>query len=175
MTRGDLMMRSAGPQRGPAPSWTPGTSALIVTYPDEILEHAVAKMAVNGVGRLPVVDRNHPTRLIGCLGRAGIAAAWRELLDEEEVREAGWLTSRMRLLRKNVRRVLEAAADSEWVQERDDGRPLLIRELSEPLVGRGGLPAMCLDRLGHREGPPIVHEVRQKPDAHQRLGTELSG
>jgi CBS domain-containing protein len=84
-----------------------GPSSLILTYPDEILEQAVAKMAVNGVGRLPVVDRNDPKRLIGCLGRSGIAVGWGELLEEEEVREAGWLTSRMRLLRRNVRRVLE--------------------------------------------------------------------
>jgi CIC family chloride channel protein len=113
VTRGDLMHALGRAAAETGTVLDAGTSALIVTYPDEILEHAVAKMAVNGVGRLPVVDRNHPNRLIGCLGRAGIAAAWRELLDEEEVREAGWLTSRMRLLRKNVRRVLEAAADSE--------------------------------------------------------------
>lgn len=65
-------------------------------------------MAAHDIGRLPVVDRDEPTRLVGYLGRTGIAAAWRVLLEEEEVREAGWLTSHMRLLRRNVRRVLKS-------------------------------------------------------------------
>jgi hypothetical protein len=53
-----------------------------------------------------VSPADNPTRLVGYLGRTGIADAWRELVHEEEVREAGWLTSRVRLLRRNVRRVL---------------------------------------------------------------------
>ena len=40
------------------------------------------------------------------LGRTGIATAWRLLLQEEETREAGWLTAHGRLLRMQVRRVL---------------------------------------------------------------------
>ena len=83
-----------------------GASALIVTYPDELLEEAVAKMARQRLGRLPVVDRRDPTRLVGYLGRAAIATAWHELLEEEQLREAGWLTSRVRLLRRNLTRVL---------------------------------------------------------------------
>jgi CBS domain-containing protein len=81
-----------------------GTSSLVVTYPDELLDEAMAKMARHKLGRLPVVHRRDPTRLLGYLGRAAIAAAWQELIEEEQVREAGWLTSRARLLRKNLRR-----------------------------------------------------------------------
>jgi CBS domain-containing protein len=83
-----------------------GSSRLIVAYPDELLEEAVARMAREGIGRLLVVDRSEPKRLLGYLGRTGIADAWRERVHEEEVREAGWVTSRVRLLRRNVRRVL---------------------------------------------------------------------
>ena len=83
-----------------------GTSPPIVAYPDEILEEAVDKMNGHGIGRLPVVEREHPTRLLGYLGRKGIAEAWEGLRDEDQVREAGWITSRTRLLRRKVRQVL---------------------------------------------------------------------
>jgi CIC family chloride channel protein len=106
VTRADLV--KALQRSGAAGSTVADVAAspVIVTYTDELLEEAVAKMAAHGIGRLPVVDRDQPTRLLGYVGRTGIAAAWRELLHEEEVREAGWLTSRMRLLRRNLRRVL---------------------------------------------------------------------
>ena len=84
-----------------------GSSQLIVAYPDELLEEAVARMARKGIGRLLVVDRSDPRRLLGYLGRTGIADAWRELVREEEVREAGWITARIRLLRRNIRRVVD--------------------------------------------------------------------
>jgi H+/Cl- antiporter ClcA len=83
-----------------------GSSPPVVAYPDEMLEEAVDKMIGHGVGRLPVVEREHPTKLLGYLGRKGIAEAWEDLREEDQVREAGWITSRARLLRSKVRRVL---------------------------------------------------------------------
>ena len=52
-----------------------GTRDIIVTYPDELLHDASAKMLRNHIGRLPVVDRYDPHRVIGYLGRPGIMAA----------------------------------------------------------------------------------------------------
>lgn len=78
----------------------------VVTYPDELLEEAVAKMARHRIGRLPVVVRDHPDHVLGHLGRAEIAGAWHRLLEEEHVREGGWLSRRVRLMRRNVRRAL---------------------------------------------------------------------
>jgi chloride channel protein, CIC family len=49
-------------------------------------------MARAEIGRLPVVDRRDPKRLVGYIGRTGIADAWREQVREEEVREAGWFS-----------------------------------------------------------------------------------
>jgi H+/Cl- antiporter ClcA/CBS domain-containing protein len=83
-----------------------GSSPPVVAYPDEMLEEAVDKMIGHGVGRLPVVEREHPTKLLGYLGRKGIAEAWEDLREEDQVREAGWITSHARLLRSKVRRVL---------------------------------------------------------------------
>jgi chloride channel protein, CIC family len=106
VTRGDLMTALARAGTRESTVREVGVSRLVVAYPDELLEEAVAKMARHKVGRLAVVDRHEPKRMIGYLGRAEIAAAWHELLMEEHQREAGWLTSRLRLLRRNVSRVL---------------------------------------------------------------------
>jgi CBS domain-containing protein len=106
VTRGDLTKALMRPDAADITIQQAGSSNLIVAYPDELLEEAIARMARKGIGRLLVVNRDQPTQLLGYLGRTGIADAWRQLVQEEEVREAGWITSRVRLLRKNVRRVL---------------------------------------------------------------------
>jgi len=103
LTRGDLMKALERAGEEDSTERDAGASELVVTYPDEVLEEAVAKMARHHIGRLPVVDRDEPTRLLGYLGRAAIATAWREVMDEEHLREAGWLTSRFRLLRSVAR------------------------------------------------------------------------
>ena len=106
ITRGDVV-RAMERKSDPMPSvLAAGSSPPIVAYPDEMLEEAVDKMIVHGVGRLPVVEREHPTKLLGYLGRKGIAEAWEDLREEDQVREAGWITSRTRLFRRKVRRVL---------------------------------------------------------------------
>jgi CIC family chloride channel protein len=71
-----------------------GTRNVVVTYPDEALHDASAKMLLNNIGRLPVVDRKDPGHVVGYLGRHGIMAARLRRLDEEHVRESGWLRSR---------------------------------------------------------------------------------
>jgi CIC family chloride channel protein len=113
VTRGDLMRAAASGLEGTRSVLLAGSQSLIVTYPDELLEEAVDKMARHDIGRLPVVDRRHPGRLLGYLGRKGIAAAWREIAEEEQVREAGWLSGRARLLRMKVRRVISEGDDPE--------------------------------------------------------------
>ncbi|MCP8304285.1 MAG: chloride channel protein [archaeon] len=42
---------------------------LVVTYPDESLYHAYGKILGYQIGRLPVVDRAHPERLLGIIAR----------------------------------------------------------------------------------------------------------
>jgi hypothetical protein len=43
------------------------------------------------VGRLPVVDRQDPRKLVGYLGRTEVLEARKQVLYEEHVRERGWL------------------------------------------------------------------------------------
>ena len=51
---------------------------------------AVTKMLNNNIGRLPVVDRNDPQRLVGYINRASVMGSWRGHLHEEFVRDHGW-------------------------------------------------------------------------------------
>ena len=64
---------------------------LIVAYPDELGHDALLRMLHNDVGRLPVVSRDDKTQLVGYLNRSSFLSAWRRQIDEEHVREEGWL------------------------------------------------------------------------------------
>jgi CIC family chloride channel protein len=63
---------------------------IVITYPDETLHDAAAKMLRYNIGRLPVVDRKDERHILGYLGRPGIMAARSRRLDEEHLREPGW-------------------------------------------------------------------------------------
>lgn len=52
------------------------TTNVTVAYPDEPMSAALRRLSVRGVGRLPVVDRNDPTRLLGAVRRADIIRAY---------------------------------------------------------------------------------------------------
>jgi CBS domain-containing protein len=89
ITRGDIMRIL---QRGTAATATvleAGGTAVTVAYPDETLREALGKMLARDVGRLPVVDRADPGKVIGYLGRADILAARVRHHDEEERRKKG--------------------------------------------------------------------------------------
>jgi H+/Cl- antiporter ClcA len=90
ITRGDIV---AALQDGMDPSkrvLDAGTDQLIVTYPDETVHEALYKIQRNGIGRLPVVDREDPLKLLGYLGRSALLEARLQRLDEEAVVEPGW-------------------------------------------------------------------------------------
>jgi chloride channel protein, CIC family len=90
ITRGDLLRGLELEPNGEMTVLDAGTRKVIVTFPDELLYEAATRMLRNDVGRLPVVDRKDPRKMVGYLGRAGILAARLKRLDEEHVREAGW-------------------------------------------------------------------------------------
>ncbi|HMH05440.1 MAG TPA: chloride channel protein [Terriglobales bacterium] len=91
ITRGDVMRALDSDPSGAMSVLDAGTRQVIVTYPDEVLHDACAKMLRNDIGRLPVVDRLDRQRVVGYLGRAGIMAARLRRLDEEHLREPGWM------------------------------------------------------------------------------------
>lgn len=89
ITRGDVLRALERGVDGDATVLDAGSSSLIVTYRDEVLQEAVVKMLRNDIGRLPVVDRKDPRHLVGYLGRAGVMAARVRQHEEEYVREQG--------------------------------------------------------------------------------------
>jgi H+/Cl- antiporter ClcA len=90
ITRGDLV-RALEQLPDTATVLEAGTRNLILAYPDEILHEAVARMVRNDIGRLPVVERQNPRKLIGYLGRSSVMTARLRRLEEEQDREVGWL------------------------------------------------------------------------------------
>ena len=91
ITRSDIL-RSL--EQDPAGSMTvleAGRRDVVVTYPNEMLHEASAKMLRHKIGRLPVVDRGNPRKIVGYIGRQGIMEARVRRLEEEHVREIGWL------------------------------------------------------------------------------------
>ena len=91
ITRGDVMRALDADPSGASSVLDAGSREVVVAYADETLHDASAKMLRNNIGRLPVVDRQDPRRVIGYLGRPGIMAARLRRLDEEHVREPGWI------------------------------------------------------------------------------------
>jgi CBS domain-containing protein len=92
ITRGDLMRAIQADPAGNMSVLDAGETRLVVTYPDESLHDAVAKMLRHDIGRLPVVKRDEPGRVAGYLGRADILGARMRHHEEEEVRSKGpWL------------------------------------------------------------------------------------
>jgi chloride channel protein, CIC family len=94
ITRGDVLRALDKDPKGAMSVLDASTRGLIVTYPDEVLHDASVKMLRNGVGRLPVVDRADPRRVVGYLGRPGIMAARLSRMEDEHVREPGWIKLR---------------------------------------------------------------------------------
>src|SRR5579863_1801712 len=91
ITRGDVMRALDADPNGASTVLDAGSRDVVVTFPDEMLHDASAKMLRNNIGRLPVVDRKDPRKVVGYLGRPGIMAARLRRLDEEHVREPGWI------------------------------------------------------------------------------------
>ena len=88
ITRGDILRAL---EKDPSMTVLDASSQnVVVTYPDETLHDAAAKMLRCNIGRLPVVDRSDDRQVVGYLGRPGIMAARLRRLDEEHVREPGW-------------------------------------------------------------------------------------
>ncbi len=56
------------------------THDVIVAYPDETLNDALLKLGLRDLGRLPVVDRQDPSRIVGLITRKNILSAYNRAL-----------------------------------------------------------------------------------------------
>jgi len=91
VTRGDILRALDKDSSGAMTVQEAGRTNLVVTYPDELVSEAAAKLLRFDVGRLPVVDRADERKVAGYLGRAEILAARLRRLHDEHFREPGWL------------------------------------------------------------------------------------
>jgi CIC family chloride channel protein len=89
ITRGDIVRALRQDQTGEMTVAEAGSTNLAVAFPDEPLHSALTKMLNRDVGRLPVVERNNPTRVLGYLGRAAILSARMKIHEEENVLQRG--------------------------------------------------------------------------------------
>jgi chloride channel protein, CIC family len=90
ITRGDLLRALESDPEGKQTVLEAGSERPIVAFADESLYDAATRMLQRNIGRLPVVERLDPTRLVGYLGRSGVLSARLRVLEEEHVREQGW-------------------------------------------------------------------------------------
>ena len=89
ITRGDIVRASRHNHAAEMTVAEAGSTELAVAFADEPLHAALTKMLNRDIGRLPVVERNEPTRVVGYLGRAALLSARMRLHEEENVRQRG--------------------------------------------------------------------------------------
>jgi H+/Cl- antiporter ClcA len=96
LTRGDLMRALERPGARGLTLLEAGTSALVVAFPDETIHDAVARMLAHGIGRMPVVERADPKRLIGYISHTNLISMRLKTQRQETIRENGWLATAFR-------------------------------------------------------------------------------
>ena len=96
ITRGDVVRALEQNGHGGTTVLDAASRDLIVAFPDDILYDAASKMLRNNIGRLPVVSRQYPPRIVGYLGRSNLMAGHLRQLEEEHVRDRRFLRSRSR-------------------------------------------------------------------------------
>jgi len=94
VTRGDILRALDKDRAGSMTVEEAGSTKLIVTYPDELVAEAAAKLLSFNIGRMPVVDRADEKKVVGYLNRATILAARTRRMRDESFREPGWLHAR---------------------------------------------------------------------------------
>jgi chloride channel protein, CIC family len=90
VTQGDLLRALEEDPAGRMAVSEAGTMNPVVAFPDELVYEALFRMLKRDIGRLPVVSREEPERMVGYLNRASILSAWTRQMHEEGVREHGW-------------------------------------------------------------------------------------
>jgi CIC family chloride channel protein len=90
ITQGDMLRALETDPEGRETVLEAGTAVPIVAYPDEFVHDALHRMVGHKVGRLPVVSREDPRRMIGYFDRSNLLNAWTRQMEEEGVQEHGW-------------------------------------------------------------------------------------
>jgi chloride channel protein, CIC family len=91
ITRGDVLRALDKDSSGAMTVQEAGSTHLVVTYPDELVSEAAAKLLRFDIGRMPVVERGDERKVVGYWGRAAVLAARSLRFQDEHVREVGWI------------------------------------------------------------------------------------
>jgi chloride channel protein, CIC family len=91
ITQGDLLRALENDPQGVATVLEAGSSPAVVAYADEMVMDALHRMLQHDIGRLPVVNRDQPRKMVGFFNRSSVLGAWTQQMEEEQVREHGWL------------------------------------------------------------------------------------
>jgi H+/Cl- antiporter ClcA/CBS domain-containing protein len=89
ITRGDVLRALERPEGQDLSVLQAGTSPAVTVYPDQLIQDAASLMLHHRIGRVLVVERDDPTRVVGYLGRPGILEARLHRHHEETLREPG--------------------------------------------------------------------------------------
>ncbi len=91
VTQGDLLRALEQDPRGTMTVGEAGSHEPVVAYPDELVHDAMHRMLQHKIGRLPVVSRENPRQMVGYFNRASLLGAWTRQLEDEGLREHGWI------------------------------------------------------------------------------------
>jgi CBS domain-containing protein len=91
LTRNDLLRALETPRADTATLLEIGNASVVVAYQDESVHEAVARMLSHNIGRLVVVDRENAKKIVGYVSRTNLLATRFRKMQDEEVRERGWL------------------------------------------------------------------------------------
>ncbi len=92
VTRGDLLQALRQDPTGQSAVAAVGRKRVVTVFPDERVADAIGRMLRHDIGRMPVVSREDPGRVVGYLGRADILSARERTHEEEEERSCGpWM------------------------------------------------------------------------------------
>jgi len=90
VTQGDLLRALESEPEGRATVLEAGSTPPIVAYPDELVQDALHRMVRSNIGRLPVVSRKDPQRMVGYFDRSDLLKAWTQQVEDEGLQEHGW-------------------------------------------------------------------------------------
>ena len=91
VTQSDLLRALESGPKGEISVLEAGSVDPIVAFPDEFVHDAMSRMLQHNIGRLPVVSRDDPRKMVGYFNRSNVLGAWTRQMEEEGVREHGWL------------------------------------------------------------------------------------
>jgi chloride channel protein, CIC family len=91
VTQSDLLRALEQDPQGTITVLEAGSEPPIVAYADELAHEAMVRMLQHDIGRLPVVSRQNPQQMVGYFNRASLLGAWTRQMEEEGIREHGWI------------------------------------------------------------------------------------